>query len=265
MAELTPKRSQVSDKAPFWREFFILLGAGLFGAIAVIPYTITLQSGVPTEVPILPLFLVLQLANNAILLALAIGVGLFCARRVGLGAPILEGWLRGEGVGKRGRAILLPSVLLGLGAGLIIILLDVAVFAPYLAAFQEVEQPSPWQGFLASFYGGIDEEILLRLFMVSLLAWLISRVWKDAEGKPTAGGMWLVIIVASVLFGLGHLPATAQLAPLTPLLVTRAIILNGVAGLAFGYLYWKRGLESAMLAHFSADILLHVILVLLVT
>jgi len=101
--------------------------------------------------------------------------------------------------------------------------------------------------------------------MVSLLAWLISRVWKDAEGKPTAGGMWLVIIVASVLFGLGHLPATAQLAPLTPLLVTRAIILNGVAGLAFGYLYWKRGLESAMLAHFSADILLHVILVLLVT
>jgi len=156
MAELTPKRSQVSDKAPFWREFFILLGAGLFGAIAVIPYTITLQSGVPTEVPILPLFLVLQLANNAILLALAIGVGLFCARRVGLGAPILEGWLRGEGVGKRGRAILLPSVLLGLGAGLIIILLDVAVFAPYLAAFQEVEQPSPWQGFLASFYGGID-------------------------------------------------------------------------------------------------------------
>jgi len=153
---------------------------------------------------------------------------------------------------------------LGLGVGLIIILLDVAVFASYLpASFQEVGRPSPWQGLLASFYGGIDEEILLRLFLVSLLAWLLSRVWKGREGKPTVGGMWLVIIVASVLFGLGHLPATSQLTPLTPLIILRAIVLNGVAGLAFGYLYWKRGLESAMLAHFSTDILLHVILVML--
>lgn len=265
MAELTPKRSPVSDKALFWQEFLILLGAGTLGVMAVIPYQFTLLGGLPEETPVsFPLLLLLSILQNMVLLALAIGVGLFCARRVGLGVPILESWLRGERVGERGRAIVSPSILLGLGAGLIIIFLDVALFVPYLpAAFQEVGQPSPWQGLLASFYGGIDEEILLRLFLVSLLAWLISRVWKDAEGKPTAGGMWLVIIVASVLFGLGHLPTTAQLASLTPLIVTRAIVLNGVAGLAFGYLYWKRGLESAMLAHFSTDILLHVILVTL--
>jgi len=261
MAELTPKRSPVSDKALFWREFFILLGAGTLGVVAVIPYQFTLLGGLPEEIPIpFPVLLLVGILQNMVLLALAIGVGLFCARRVGLGAPILEGWLRGEKVGERGRAILIPSVLVGLGAGLLIILLEMAIFAPlFPSAFQEVEQPSPWQGFLASFYGGIDEEILLRLFMVSLLAWLLSRVWKDAEGKPTAGGMWLVIIVASLLFGLGHLPTTAQLTPLTPLIIARAIVLNGIAGLAFGYLYWKRGLESAMLAHFSADILLHVI------
>lgn len=266
MAELTPKKSPVSDKALFWWEFFILLGAAALGVVAVIPYQFTLLGGVPEEIPVpLPLLLLLSVLQNMVLFALAIGVGLFCARRVGLGAPILEGWLRGGKVGERGRAIVVPSILLGLGAGLIIILLDVVVFAPHLPpAFQEVQLP-PWQGFLASFYGGIDEEILLRLFLVSLLAWLLSRVWKDREGKPTAGGMWLVIILASVLFGLGHLPATAQLAPLTPLLVSRAILLSGVAGLAFGYLYWKRGLESAMLAHFSTDILLHVIVVLIVT
>jgi len=266
MAELTPKRSPVSDKALFWREFLILLGAGLLGVIAVLPYTITLQGGVPTGLPIpFPLLLAISVAQNALILALAIGMGLFCARRVRLGAPILEGWLRGEKVGERGRAILIPSILLGLGVGLIILLLDVIVFAPYLpSAFQEVEPP-PWQGFLASFYGGMDEEILLRLFMVSLLAWLISRVWKDKESKPTAGGMWLAIIVASILFGLGHLPATAQLTLLTPLIIARAVVLNGIAGLAFGYLYWKRGLESAMLAHFSADILLHVIFFPVVT
>lgn len=256
-----------SGRVIFWKEFFILLVAGTLGVAAVMPYQFALLGGPPQEMPIpWPLLLLLGILQNMVLLALAIGVGLFLARRVGLGAPILEGWLRGERVGVRGRTILLPSILLGLGAGLIIIILEMAVFAPYLpAAFQQVEQPSPWQGLLASFYGGIDEEIFLRLFVVSLLAWLVSRVWKDREGKPTAGSMWLAIVVASVLFGLGHLPTTAQLTSLTPLIIGRAILLNGVAGLAFGYLYWKRGLESAMLAHFSADILLHVLLPLVLS
>jgi len=40
--------------------------------------------------------------------------------------------------------------------------------------------------------------------------------------------------------------------------------LNGLGGLAFGWLYWKQGLESAMMAHFLADIVLHVITPLVV-
>ena len=41
------------------------------------------------------------------------------------------------------------------------------------------------------------------------------------------------------------------------MLIVRAITLNGVAGIAFGWLYWQYGLEAAMLSHFCADILLH--------
>jgi membrane protease YdiL (CAAX protease family) len=50
--------------------------------------------------------------------------------------------------------------------------------------------------------------------------------------------------------------------PLTPLVITRTIILNALVGVVCGWLYWKRGLESAMLAHFSADLVLHVLLAL---
>lgn len=46
---------------------------------------------------------------------------------------------------------------------------------------------------------------------------------------------------------------------LTPILIVRTIILNGIGGIIFGWLYWKKGLESAMISHFSADIVLHVI------
>jgi len=52
---------------------------------------------------------------------------------------------------------------------------------------------------------------------------------------------------------------------LNPLFITRALLLNGLGGLAFGWLYWKQGLESAMIAHFSADIVLHVITTLVAT
>ena len=46
-------------------------------------------------------------------------------------------------------------------------------------------------------------------------------------------------------------------------MITRALLLNGIGGIVFGWLYWKRGLLAAMLAHFSADIVLHVVTPLL--
>lgn len=156
-------------------------------------------------------------------------------------------------------------------AALLIIGLDLFIFQPALlrelgdsanGLNLQTSQPAAWKGFLASFYGAIAEEVLLRLFVMSLFAWLGSFNSKTSEGKPTNATFWIANILAAVLFGLGHLPATATILPLTPLVVTRAIVLNGIGGIAFGYLYWKRGLESAMIAHFSADIVLHVLLAL---
>lgn len=60
-------------------------------------------------------------------------------------------------------------------------------------------------------------------------------------------------------FGAGHLPAVVALAPLTTVVVVRALLLNGIAGVSFGWLYWRRGLLAAMVALFSADIVLHII------
>jgi membrane protease YdiL (CAAX protease family) len=116
-----------------------------------------------------------------------------------------------------------------------------------------------WQRFLACFYGGLCEEILTRLFLLSLVFWLlrlISRV-RTATGDTIV--FWIANIVAAVLFGAGHLPLAARLAPLTPQLVGTVISFNALVALPFGYLYKSRGLEAAMLAHFSTDLVLHVI------
>ena len=260
---------------PFnWKVFFIVWGAVIFGVIAILPYSLELQGGILQELDLpisLPLLISIQIAQSAVLLGVLTALGLFFANRIGLGLPILEARLNGESVVDKLRAILPVSITVGVVASLLIIGLELIYFQPALlrelgdsadALNLQTAQPAAWKGFLASFYGGIVEEVLLRLFIMSLFAWIGSFISKTTDGRPASAVFWMANILAAVLFGLGHLPATAMIIPLTPLVITRAIVLNGLAGIGFGYLYWKRGLESAMIAHFSADIVLHVLLAL---
>ncbi len=262
----------IAQKHFNWRVFLVLWMASIFGVIALIPYALTLQAPVleKTKPPMpLEILIPIQIVQNVAILAIAIATGMFLAYRIGLGAPILESFFAGEKIGARVKALLVPSIALGIVAALVIIALDIFVFAPAFKSelgkaaealgAQNIVKPPAWQGFLASFYGGIDEEILLRLFLLSLLAFIGKFFSHTADGHPTLAALWIANILAAILFGLGHLPATAVLLPLTPLVIARAIVLNGLAGLAFGYLYFTRGIESAMLSHFSADIVLHVI------
>lgn len=133
-----------------------------------------------------------------------------------------------------------------------------------LYALLVLPQPPAWQGFLASFYGGINEEVLSRLFIMSLLLWIFSKIGKKKEGKTTELTAWLAIVITAIIFGLMHLPSTATLIPITPFIIARSIILNDVAGVIFGWLYWKKGLESAMISHFTADIIIYGIFPMLI-
>ena len=257
-----------------WKIFFILWIASIFSVIAILPYLLSLQSSVLQNLKLpfpLPVVITLQIVQNAILFAIAIFAGLFFAGRVGLGTPILDSFTRSETVANKVRAILPLSIILGVASTLIVLGLEIFYFQPAMmkelgdtatTLNLQTSQPAAWKGFLASFYGGIAEEILLRLFVMSLFVWLGRFLSKTSDGKPTNTIFGIANLLAAILFGLGHLPATALLVPLTPLVIARAIILNGLIGIVCGWLYWKRGLESAMISHFSADLVLHVLLAL---
>ncbi|MDI6643508.1 MAG: CPBP family glutamic-type intramembrane protease [Methanobacteriaceae archaeon] len=251
-----------------WKLFIILLILSAIGTVFVTPYTLTLQGGMPTDLPIpIHILLTVQIIQNIVLFAILIGLGLFISKKIGFGLPILEGWLEKKGVKQRFKSLLGISIGLGILAGVLIIIFDIifslAGVTISLASATQTNPPA-WQGFLASFYGGINEEIMMRLFLMSLFVWIFYKIKKTSDGKPTTIGVWLAIFITAVLFGLGHLPITSALTALTPLVILRAIILNGIGGIIFGWLYWKKGLESAMISHFSADIVLHVILPLII-
>lgn len=260
-------------KRPFnWKVFLFILVLVILASFAVIPYSFTVTS-TPLDSDVMLLVIASTFVNALIYGGLA-AAGLYLAGRIGLGLPFVEGWLKKEPIRGKFRGVVVTAVAVGIVVGIVIIVLDIVVFGPPMQAeFQnlnvtlpETIQPPAWQGFLASFYGGIVEEVLLRLFFMTLLAWLGGLVFHDSEGRPAVSVIWSANILAAVLFGLGHLPTAIAIGiPLTALFVTRTVVLNGIGGVAFGWLYWKQGLESAMMAHFTVDIVLHVLFVLILS
>jgi len=158
------------------------------------------------------------------------------------------------------------SVVSGIAVGLIIVLLDLLLDSVFV--FPDVGSgtgaPGAFTGFLASFYGGIGEEVLLRLFFVPFLCLLILGAMKllgyAKSWKHTDNVVWASVILAAIVFGLGHLPGTAAIMAITPPVILRAVLLNGIGGVVFGWLFYRKGLEFAMISHFSLDIILHVFL-----
>ena len=92
---------------------------------------------------------------------------------------------------------------------------------------------------------------MLRFGLMSVLAFVGWRLTGRRSDGPRPAIVWVAIVIAAVLFGFGHLPALAQLVSLTPALIARTVLLNAVAGVLFGWLYWRRSLEAAMVAHAS--------------
>lgn len=243
-------------------EFFVISGLGLLGAVAILPYSFALAGDKLSQAKLpAPLLALISFLQTAVLIILATGIGLLAAQPVGLSAPYIEAMLTGGSVLEPLPKILLPALTLAVLTFALMALLERYVFATHVPeALGKSDANMPvWKRLLASFYGGLDEEILMRLFLVSGLVWILGQFWENSRGMPANGAYLTAIIVAALLFGLGHLPATRSITPLTLMLVIRALALNGIAGIAFGWLYWQYGLEAAMLSHFCADILLHVL------
>jgi membrane protease YdiL (CAAX protease family) len=233
--------------------FWILWISSFISAALLLPYLLTLESEVLKNANMSASTLILiALVQAGVIFGIAAFAGLILAEKTGFQLPLLSSWLEHKKI--EYKKVFWLSVILGLATGIIITLLDYFVFQREVASHMSVPL---WQGFLACFYGGIAEEIIMRLFLMSLAVFILMKISRRKEAGTLI--VWSSIILVAILFGLGHLPITASAVAITPMVVFRAILLNGIGGVVFGWLYWKKGLESAIIAHFSADIVLQVI------
>jgi membrane protease YdiL (CAAX protease family) len=155
------------------------------------------------------------------------------------------------------KQIVYPAVVSGILIGFALFLFDKTLFHSTLLLGAH---PPMWAGALASIYGGINEEILLRLFLFTLIYFLFSKCIKLNTSNKTFI-LWTVNIMVAVLFGIGHLPAAFKLITPSAFEIFRILFLNGIAGVVFGWLYWSKGLWTAIAAHFVTDLMIHVLLI----
>jgi membrane protease YdiL (CAAX protease family) len=247
------------------RLFWILWAAGMAGVLSFLLVDLSAviaalpTAGEPVELPPPALLKVISLVQPAILTSLAVLIGVWLADKVRLHSPAAEALARSEAFLPKLTPQILPGVVAGLASGIAIVLSWV-IAKPFLTP-EFVTRAQEFNALIPAavriLYGGFTEELLLRWGVMTFLVWAAWRLVQKGKGAPRSIYFIAAIVLSSVIFGMGHLPiAFALSGGLTLPLVIYVITGNSIFGLVAGFLYWKQGLEAAMIAHMSAHLVL---------
>ncbi len=182
-------------------------------------------------------------AIQGLLYAVILGlIGKFLSKKIGL-------WRKLEFSKKAVTTIILVTIL----GGIIFIMADHLIFNHFSNIIKNSYETKPTIEYIIAsiLYGGVVEEVMLRLFFMSLVAVIICKVTKREINDKI---LILANVTAAILFAAGHLPGTAMMIGITPMIVLRCFLLNGGFGLLFGRLYKKHGIYCAMVAHMGVHI-----------
>lgn len=251
---------------PNARRFWILFIPGCIGILSFLLVDLSALVAlfpVPPGTPIpqiTPFIKLLSLIQPTILLIPAVFSGVMLAQRVGLSSPFAEALVTRQPAVPALKAQLLPAVVGGaIGGAAILVLAAVSksmLTAEVIQRLHELGKLLPLPTRLL--YGGLTEELLLRWGLMTFLVWAIWRLFQRRQMKPTTVTFVVAILLSSFVFAIGHLPIAIMLAgERTFSIIFFVVLANSAFGLVAGYLYWKYGLESAMIAH----MLVHVVLV----
>jgi CAAX prenyl protease-like protein len=249
-----PKIASGPASTSFSRRFLSLVALGLIG-VASLPLVMLptlrflVRNGQAPGMSIETL-VALSLIQPALLLIAGAAAGATLAPSLGLASHVAKVNTRGPFV----REVPL-AVVTGLMAGLVIVGLDLALFRHTAPASVTMSTRAIVDGLLGGvLYGGLSEEIMMRWGLMSFVAWAGVRLFARGAGRPRAGIFVASIVLVALLFAAGHLPAVAMVGELSAGIIGRILLLNAVAGLLFGWLFWRRSLEAAMLAHASVHV-----------
>ena len=240
-----------------WKLALLLFLVALPGVIASSWLALPLLVD-PATIPVpLQTLQVATAVQGAILVLVAAALGAVLAPALGVSAPALSAAIRLEDMLDALRSQLLPGLAGGcIGAAVIVAF---HAFSPEVLAAVQGKEPLPLS--VRVLYGGITEEVLTRWGLMTVIAWVGWRIFQRSLPKPSHAIMWMAIVSSAFLFGLSHVPSVAQALPVVSASVVAYITIgNAVFGVVAGYLFWRNGLEAAIIAHTLAHVLAYGVL-----
>jgi membrane protease YdiL (CAAX protease family) len=248
-----------NNPKPNFKDFIILVFLSSIANIATIPYILSIYPNYDSKH--IPLLLLGTLFTELFISLPLIILGLWLGSQIGLGIPLIKAIIsRNRYVLKYFKDIIIISIVLGVIGGILIIFVSL-LFQNFTSLSKEsfnLKFPNFISALSGSFGAGVAEEIYCRLGIMTIIAWLGCKIAR--RKKPNAVLIWIANILAAVIFGTMHFPlATDAFGQLTIAVIANVLLLNGIAGIIFGWLYWQYGLLAAMIAHFSTDVVIHAI------
>lgn len=201
--------------------------------------------------------------------AIIVGLGCLAARRVGLAPTASRRWWELGGASPGLREVILAGVAAGIvsvagteAAGVIVVRL---LWSPSMAgaashaganaqAGKEVIKLLKTHPLAVGVGFPIIEEIHFRLLIMTALAWLIGKLFRERMGARGAKVWWTALVVQGFAFAAMH--ALSGESPLwwEPRIVQVMLDPRVVAGVVLGYAYWRWGLESSIIAHVLTNV-----------
>ena len=247
----TPMTMTETAAVPRLRFGVLLWIAGILGVVVITATVLPQLLGQVTLHAPLWVISLASLAQSGLLLALAVWSGVALAPAVGLRAPTFEAAVTGRPVGRALRSQLFPGLTAGVLGGILL----VASYRYAPASIAAVQERFSLPIVARVLYGGITEELLLRWGFMTALVWLAWRFLQNRRGAVRAVFVWIAIASSALVFGAAHLPAAfALVGALDANIVAWVIGVNTAFGMLFGYLFWRYGLEAAMIAHGVAHV-----------
>ena len=245
----------------YWKTLLFFAVVGLIGGFFTCLYSLESYPDVMKQEmyaqgltdTLLGLITAVQSAGYGLFLGAA---GIWLGKKVGL-------WKDERHITKKP---LLAAIIIAVIGGLALILPDLLIFSKYEPALLGVYAVKPTVPFLLATvtYGAVIEEVMLRLFMMSLVAFVLHLLFERKRDGVSTAVLVAANVTSALLFAAGHLPGNDMMFGLTPVIVLRCMLLNGVFGLAFGWLYRKFGLRYAMIAHGGCHVVSKLIWILFI-
>jgi hypothetical protein len=292
----------LTQKQLFWREFWLLFGTAMVISVLflwLMHFPLEALTGlfpIPARPRSIWLTILMKFGQSTIELAVFVSVGLWAAHRVGLGAPILERWLRNEYLDFRARRYLLPvaitATLVAIGSNLSALPIfhpnekEIAAALsefmkkagngqlPNFGDMQNAMRLTPISLTVSWIVRAIVGELDARLFMVSVFVLLLVLIARQPSATPNSWFTWTGIfgvvlfhLVENVYQDVIGTHATqffyAQLhLPRDPfwLVAIRHSLGTALRDIGFGWIYVSFGIESVIVTSFLAAVMADLLL-----